>query len=232
MRDKLKYILICILAFVIFVFTAITVHEFGHFIVAKAFDFKIDTFAIGVCWPESWGKVSFLNNPIISWDSGDTFYELNPLPIAGYVGFNPEDVQHHPLENLLVATAGPMMNFVWMAVTFILLIRMEMKGSIKKEDYQIKPYEKYAKRSLIGPIGIADILGYSLQQGFLPFAHQLAMMNLSIGVLNLLPIMPLDGHHVVRNIALMTPWPTTVYLVMIALFWAYFFGLFSRKSPS
>ncbi|MCA8836799.1 MAG: RIP metalloprotease RseP, partial [Proteobacteria bacterium] len=50
--------------------------------------------------------------------------------------------------------------------------------------------------NLKGPIGIADYAGNSLEYGVLPFLHFIALISVSIGVLNLLPIPVLDGGHI------------------------------------
>jgi regulator of sigma E protease len=50
-------------------------------------------------------------------------------------------------------------------------------------------------RNLNGPLTIADAAGQSAQQGLVTFIGFLAVVSLSIGVLNLLPLPMLDGGH-------------------------------------
>lgn len=50
-------------------------------------------------------------------------------------------------------------------------------------------------RNLSGPVSIADYAGQSAQQGWLSFAAFLAIVSISLGVINLLPIPLLDGGH-------------------------------------
>ncbi|MDX2219510.1 MAG: RIP metalloprotease RseP [Burkholderiales bacterium] len=52
-------------------------------------------------------------------------------------------------------------------------------------------------RNLSGPISIADYAGQSARQGMLPYLLFLALISISIGVLNLLPIPVLDGGQLV-----------------------------------
>jgi regulator of sigma E protease len=52
-------------------------------------------------------------------------------------------------------------------------------------------------RNLSGPISIADYAGQSARQGMLPYLTFLALISISIGVLNLLPIPVLDGGQLV-----------------------------------
>jgi regulator of sigma E protease len=48
---------------------------------------------------------------------------------------------------------------------------------------------------LSGPVGIAQAAGNSLEMGFVRFVQFLAVLSLSLGVLNLLPLPMLDGGH-------------------------------------
>lgn len=50
-------------------------------------------------------------------------------------------------------------------------------------------------KNLSGPVTIADYAGQSAQLGWMPFLTFLALISISLGVLNLLPIPPLDGGH-------------------------------------
>jgi regulator of sigma E protease len=50
-------------------------------------------------------------------------------------------------------------------------------------------------RHLSGPVTIADFAGQSAQLGWIPYVNFLALISISLGVLNLLPIPLLDGGH-------------------------------------
>jgi regulator of sigma E protease len=50
-------------------------------------------------------------------------------------------------------------------------------------------------RNLSGPVTIADYAGQSAQLGLVPYLAFLALISISLGVLNLLPIPLLDGGH-------------------------------------
>ncbi|HIC08998.1 MAG TPA: RIP metalloprotease, partial [Aquificales bacterium] len=62
-----------LLAFLIFIGILILVHEFGHFIVAKAFGVKVEVFSIG------------FGPPLIRKKWGETVYQIALLPLGGYV---------------------------------------------------------------------------------------------------------------------------------------------------
>ena len=50
-------------------------------------------------------------------------------------------------------------------------------------------------KNLSGPVTIADFAGQSAQLGWIPYLTFLALISISLGVLNLLPVPPLDGGH-------------------------------------
>lgn len=54
--------------------------------------------------------------------------------------------------------------------------------------------------NLSGPIAIAQYAGYTAESGWVPFLAFLAIVSISLGVLNLLPIPVLDGGHLLYYI--------------------------------
>ena len=56
-------------------------------------------------------------------------------------------------------------------------------------------------KNLSGPLTIADYAGQSAQMGWVPYLSFLALVSVSLGVLNLLPIPLLDGGHLMYYIA-------------------------------
>ena len=71
--------LVNILTFLAILVVLILIHEFGHFIVAKACGVKVKEFAFG--FPPR----------IASIKKGDTRYAFNPFPLGGYVSLLGED---------------------------------------------------------------------------------------------------------------------------------------------
>ena len=68
-------------------------------------------------------------------------------------------------------------------------------------------------RNLSGPITIAKVAGDSARSGWESFFRVLALLSISLGVLNLLPIPILDGGHVMfclAEIAIRKPVPDRV----------------------
>src|SRR5258708_18172222 len=52
-----------------------------------------------------------------------------------------------------------------------------------------------ARKNISGPLTMADYAGQSAQAGVLTFVGYLALISISLGVLNLLPVPLLDGGH-------------------------------------
>ncbi len=96
-------------------------HEFGHFVVARLFGVRVETFSIGF-------GPKFLKKRI-----GNTTYAISLIPLGGYVkmsGENPDEPAKAPYDfyakppwqRILIALAGPAMNLllavVFFAITF------------------------------------------------------------------------------------------------------------------
>lgn len=108
-----------IFAFIFILGAAVVIHEFGHFIVAKLFKIRVETFSVGF-GPRLFGK---------KW--GQTDYRVSAIPLGGYVKLG-GDESNAPIEGagatdippeeqfnlrprwqrILVALAGPVMNIL------------------------------------------------------------------------------------------------------------------------
>lgn len=119
--------LIYALGFIFILGSAVVLHEFGHFIVAKLFKIRVETFSVGF-GPRLFGK---------RW--GHTDYRVSAIPLGGYVklggdesnapleGAGAQDIPPQEMYNLrprwqriLVALAGPVMNILTaMAIPFV-----------------------------------------------------------------------------------------------------------------
>jgi regulator of sigma E protease len=67
------------------------------------------------------------------------------------------------------------------------VLTLQMMGKILTGDASLQ--------NLSGPLTIADYAGKSASMGFTPFLIFLALISISLGVLNLLPLPVLDGGH-------------------------------------
>ena len=111
--------IIGIFAFIFILGAAVVLHEFGHFVVAKLFKIRVETFSVGF-GPRLFGK---------KW--GHTDYRVSAIPLGGYVklggdesnapieGESAPDIPDHERfdlrprwQRILVALAGPVMNVI------------------------------------------------------------------------------------------------------------------------
>jgi regulator of sigma E protease len=56
-------------------------------------------------------------------------------------------------------------------------------------------------KAISGPISIAETTGFAVRQGWRTYLSTLALISISLGVLNLLPIPILDGGQIVYQLA-------------------------------
>src|SRR6266436_6818872 len=108
-----------ILAFIFILGAAVTLHEFGHFLVAKLLKIRVETFSFGF-GPRLFGR-----------KIGTTDYRISLVPLGGYVKLGGdesnapiegESAADIPLEEqfnlrprwqkIAVAVAGPVMNII------------------------------------------------------------------------------------------------------------------------
>jgi regulator of sigma E protease len=89
----------------------ITVHEFGHFIIAKRLGVRVEKFSFG------------FGRRLLSRRRGDTEYSINLIPLGGYVKLagdsleefknNPDEyLSKKPLERARIIFFGPLLNYV------------------------------------------------------------------------------------------------------------------------
>lgn len=105
-----------IIAIILFL-SLITIHEFGHFIVAKKCNIKVNEFSVGM-GPHIWKK-----------QKGETLYSIRALPLGGYCAMEGEDSESEdersfdrakPFHRFLVIIAGAGMNIIVAFISFFL----------------------------------------------------------------------------------------------------------------
>ncbi|HXR30091.1 MAG TPA: site-2 protease family protein [Solirubrobacterales bacterium] len=57
-------------------------------------------------------------------------------------------------------------------------------------------FESEQRKKISGPVGISDVANQTIEIGVYPSLLLLALVSLSLGLINLLPILPLDGGHI------------------------------------
>ena len=113
----------------------------------------------------------------------------------GRIGVKPR-VDRAFMEKLsTVVRYGPLdaIGKAWAKVWDMSIFSLKMMGSMMAGDVSWK--------NLSGPITIADYAGQSAQLGWIPYVTFLALISISLGVLNLLPIPVLDGGQLMYYIA-------------------------------
>jgi regulator of sigma E protease len=136
--------IVTILAFIVVLGITITIHEFGHFAMAKLLKIRVLVFSLG------------FGPRLAGFTRGGTEYRLSPIPLGGYVKMageafdeersgSPEEFLSHPKwHRFLVALAGPFMNI---ALAVVILTVSYMEGVYAP---------KYLKQPpMVGPV-VAD----------------------------------------------------------------------------
>jgi regulator of sigma E protease len=115
----------------------ILVHEWGHFVAARAFGVRVEVFSIGF-GPRLWGV-----------KRGATDYRISALPLGGYVrmaGDNtfeeragaPDEMLSKPRwQRVIIALAGPTMNIV---LALVIVAGLALRGT-QQPVYEDKPVD-------------------------------------------------------------------------------------------
>lgn len=139
--------LLALLAFVFILGSAVILHEFGHFIVAKLLGIRVETFSVGFgkrLWGRRWGT---------------TDYRLSLIPLGGYVklggdesnsGLEEGGEEEIPAkerfdlrpryQKFLVGVAGPVMNILTaLAIPFVGAMAVGVPAAISPFVGQVQP---------------------------------------------------------------------------------------------
>ena len=134
-------------AFIFILGSAVVLHEFGHFLVAKLFKIRVETFSVGF-GPRLFGR---------KW--GHTDYRVSAIPLGGYVklggdesnapleGASAQDIPPEEMFNLrprwqrvLVALAGPVMNILTaLAIPFAGAMMYGVPATPSPVVYDVRP---------------------------------------------------------------------------------------------
>ena len=195
------------LLIIIVLLSCILVHEFGHFLIAKVLEYEVEEFSVGV------------GPKIISKKWHNTVYSLRLIPLGGYVRFDEEElVKQSGWKHMFVSLAGSSMNFISVIVCVFIINCIGNDGTYSlfeilkfsfftfgqlTEQFIIAFWELISSGfgnflgAASGPIGIVAESGQMMTSGDLTISSLIIMLNLNLGVLNLLPIPILDGFNVI-----------------------------------
>lgn len=182
----------------------IIIHEGGHFLVAKLCKVKVNEFAIGF-------------GPILLQKQGkETKYVLRLIPLGGFVNMEGEE-EHSDKEGsfskasipkrIAIVLAGGMVNIIFGILVYFIIIAsytdianaiealklfgVSMIDSLK----MLVNGTAFKEEQLMGIVGISEIVVET--KGVINYIYLIAVISVSLGVTNLLPIPPLDGGKIV-----------------------------------
>lgn len=194
--------ILVLLGFLIFI------HEGGHFLVAKLCKVKVNEFAIGF-GPTIWKK-----------QGKETKYALRLIPLGGFVNMEGEEEESDDARSFTRASipkrigiviAGATVNIIFAIVVYFILsiifaaqnpgdFQNPIQFAFEKTGGFIgSTFEGLGKLftgqigldQMMGPVGISEIVANT--SGLFEFFNMMAIISLSLGITNLLPIPALDG---------------------------------------
>ena len=186
----------------------IFIHEGGHFIVAKLCKVKVNEFAIG------------FGPTILKKQGKETKYALRLIPLGGFVSMEGEEEASDEEgsfskasipKRIAIVVAGALVNIIFAIILYFILgiiFGIQSTGDLQKSinfafektgTFVGSTFEGIGKLftgqigidQMTGPVGISGIVVQS--SGVFEFFNLLAIISLSLGITNLLPIPALDG---------------------------------------
>ncbi|HZO85532.1 MAG TPA: site-2 protease family protein [Verrucomicrobiae bacterium] len=184
----------------------IILHELGHFLVAKRMRIPIARFSVGL-GPKVWG-----------FKMGGTEYWLSMIPCGGYVmpALKDEEAFYKiPLKSrILFALGGPAANILGAFLCLSLMNIVKLGFSVNSAIYL--PLEQICQvamqigtaipslfsqpENLYGIVGIVAAGGPHVGLSFVKLLQFSVLLNVNFAVLNLLPILPLDGGKIMMGL--------------------------------
>ena len=182
----------------------VLIHEGGHFCVAKLCKVKVNEFAIG------------FGPTLVSRTKGETKYALHAIPLGGYVSMEGEEEHSDAegsfsnagaLKKIAIVLAGGTVNILFgLLVYFILVVAVgnpiiiagkATLGLVTTMFAGLKELftGQVDVNQMMGIVGISDVVVKT--SGIADFTYIMAIISLSLGFTNLLPLPPLDGGKVV-----------------------------------
>jgi RIP metalloprotease rseP len=186
----------------------ILIHETGHFVVAKLCKVRVNEFAIGF-GPTIWKK-----------QGKETKYALRLIPLGGFISMEGEEELSDKEgsfskasipKRVAIVAAGAIVNIIFALIVYFILATSynfqvtnnwssaltfagEKTGTFITSTFEgLKQLftGKSGLDQMMGPVGISEVVAKT--NGMFEFINMIAIVSLSLGVTNLLPIPALDG---------------------------------------
>ena len=156
-------------------------------------------------------KILYVDDLLVeTWDDFVKIIHSNPDKIVNITALRDNNTINYPVTILNKNSKGflgvsykvDMSNYVNVSYSFSSSISKAISSTT---DYTILTFKMIGRlvvgeanvKNLSGPLSIAQFSGKSLEMGLSYFLYLLAILSVSLGVLNLLPIPMLDGGHLV-----------------------------------
>lgn len=152
-----------LLAFIVAILILVSLHEFGHYIVARLCGVKVVRFSVG------FGK------PFLKKKRGDTEWCLAPIPLGGYVkmvdtregNVSEADLPYafdkqHPAKRIAIVAAGPLTNLILAVLLYCLSFSLGVT--------ELRPY-----------VGTVEQSSIAARAGFVPGDKIVSVNGVSVG---------------------------------------------------
>ena len=156
-------------------------------------------------------KILYVDNTLVStWDDLVTFIHSNPNKTVNITALRSDNTINYPVTILNKNSKGYLGVSHKVDMSDYVNVSYGFSNSVSKAissttDYTLLTFKMIGRlvmgeanvKNLSGPLSIAQFSGKSLEMGLSYFLYLLAILSVSLGVLNLLPIPMLDGGHLV-----------------------------------
>tara|TARA_Y100000389_G_scaffold141137_1_gene138978 strand:+ start:3253 stop:4569 length:1317 start_codon:yes stop_codon:yes gene_type:complete len=156
-------------------------------------------------------KILYMNDTLInSWDDLVAYIHSNPDNVVNVTAERENNTINYPIKILSKNNKGFLGVSHKVDMSSYVNVSYNFGDSISKAftsttDYTLLTFKMIGRlvmgeanvKNLSGPLSIAQFSGKSLEMGLSYFLYLLAILSVSLGVLNLLPIPMLDGGHLV-----------------------------------